>query len=315
MRQKITVPCRMLSSEILDKKAKNRSKQFYKRKHGANDFWERIDLMRILTPKVLGILNITEDSFSDGGLYLKSDKALEKARRLIEDGATIIDIGAASSNPATKAIPPQVEIDRLRPVIDYLFAKDIPISVDTFNPEVQRYVLQRKAQYINDIQGFPHPEIYPELAASDCKLIVMHSVQRLGPATVVETKPEQVFAEMLEFFTKRLKSLQNAGISSDRIILDPGMGFFLGSNPESSIHVLKNMHRLKDHFNLPMLVGVSRKSFLGAIVGGRTVAERGPATLATEIYLSYKGVDYIRTHDVRALNDALKVLKSLDTTE
>ena len=271
--------------------------------------------MQIQIPKILGILNITEDSFSDGGLYLEQDKALKKANQLIEDGATIIDLGAASSNPATQEISPQVEIDRLRPLVDYLLAKDILVSIDTFNPIVQRYALKSKVQYLNDIQGFPDAEIYPELADSDCKLIVMHSIQRLGPATVVETKPKQVVTEMIEFFQERLKSLQNAGISADRIILDPGMGFFLGSNPESSIHVLKNITRLKDHFDLPVLVGVSRKSFLGAIVGGRTVTERGPATLAAEIYLSFMGVDYIRTHDVSALNDVLKVFKTLDTAE
>jgi dihydropteroate synthase len=271
--------------------------------------------MKIFIPKILGILNITEDSFSDGGLYLAGEKALEKVRELIADGAAIIDLGAASSNPAAKTVPPQVEIERLGPLIDYLIANDIPVSIDTFQPEVQRYALQRKVDYLNDIQGFPHSEIYPELAASDCKLIVMHSIQRLGPATVVETRPEQVLAEMIAFFKERLTSLQNAGVTPDRVILDPGMGFFLGSNPESSIHVLKNISRLKESFNLPVLVGVSRKSFLGSIAGGRDVAERGPATLAAEIFLSYSGVDYIRTHDVRALNDALKVLKTLDSVE
>jgi dihydropteroate synthase type 2/dihydropteroate synthase type 3 len=260
----------------------------------------------------LGILNITTDSFSDGGLYLERDKALEKVQDLVAGGADIIDLGAASSNPATQEVTTQVEINRLKPLIEYLLAKDIPVSVDTFQPEVQKYALNSSVQYLNDIQGFPNMEMYPQLAASDCKLIVMHSIQRLGPATVVETKPEQVLAGIISFFKERIKSLQNAGISTERIILDPGMGFFLGSNPDSSVYVLKNITRLKDHFNLPVLVGVSRKSFLGNIVGGRAVTERGPATLAAEVYLSKMGVDYIRTHDVRALSDALKVLEMLN---
>ena len=263
-------------------------------------------------PKILGILNITEDSFSDGGLYLEPEKALQKAEQLIKGGAAVIDVGAASSNPATKKVSPKLEIERLETVIDFLLSRNIAISIDSFQPEVQRYVLKRKVHYLNDIQGFPCPGIYPDLAASDCKLIVMHSVQRLGPATIVETKPEQVWNGMMDFFTERLNSLKKAGISADRIIIDPGMGFFLGSNPGSSIHVLKNITRLKEHFNLPVLVGVSRKSFLGAIVGERAIAERGPATLAAEIYLSRMGIDYIRTHDVRALSDALKVLEKLE---
>ncbi len=267
--------------------------------------------MKTFTPKIMGILNITEDSFSDGGCYLEPEKALKKAEQLIHDGAAIIDIGAASSNPETKPVSPEVEIDRLNPVIDLLHFKNIPVSIDTFNPIVQRYAIEKRVRYLNDIQGFPNPAIYPELAESDCKLIVMHSVQRLGPATVVETKPEKVFAGMIKFFEERLKVLQDAGIPLERIILDPGMGFFLGSNPESSIYALTNIGVLKEYFHLPVLVGVSRKSFLSAIVGGRVPIERGAATLALEIYLCEMGVEYIRTHDVRALGDALKVFKTL----
>ncbi len=268
--------------------------------------------MKIITPQIMGILNITEDSFSDGGCYLELEKAFKKAEQLIDDGAAIIDIGAASSNPETKPVLPEMEIDRLNPVIERLLSRNIPVSIDTFNPIVQQYAIQKRVQYLNDIQGFPDPEIYPELAESNCKLIVMHSVQRLGPATVVETKPEKVFAGMIEFFEKRLKALQDAGISLERIILDPGMGFFLGANPESSTFVVKHIGTLREHFHLPLLVGVSRKSFLSAIVGGRAPLERGAATLASEIYLCEMGVEYIRTHDVRALGDALKVLKILE---
>lgn len=266
--------------------------------------------MKISTPKILGVVNITEDSFSDGGLYLDTSKAIEKSLELVENGADIIDLGAASSNTETKEVKPQEEINRLKPVISSLLQKNIPISIDTFKPEVQKYVLKNKVQYLNDIQGFPHAEIYADLAESDCKLIIMHSIQRFGPATVIETEPEKVFKGIIAFFVERIKTLQNSGIALERMILDPGMGFFLGSNPESSIYVLKNIKQLKEYFNLPVLVGVSRKSFLGNITNCK-VNERGPATLGAEIYLSYMGVDYIRTHEVRALNDALKVINTL----
>lgn len=266
--------------------------------------------MKISIPKILGVVNITEDSFSDGGLYLDTNKAIEKSLALMDDGADIIDLGAASSNTETKGVEPQEEINRLKPVINSLIEKNISLSIDTFKPEVQKYVLKNNVHYVNDIQGFPHNEVYSDLAKSNCKLIIMHSIQRFGPATVVETEPEKVFRGMIDFFVERIKTLQNAGIPLERMILDPGMGFFLGSNPESSIYVLKNIKLLKAYFNLPILVGVSRKSFLGNITNCK-VNERGPATLGAEIYLSYMGVDYIRTHDVRALNDALKVINAL----
>ena len=261
-------------------------------------------------PVILGIVNITTDSFSDGGLYLEPDSAIQKSVQLIKDGAGIIDLGAASSNIKTTAIEPAEEIRRLKPVSEYLKSKDIPVSIDTFNPEVQKYALEAGADYINDIQGFPHPEIYPDLADSDAKLIVMYSVQHFGPATVVETEPEQVFKDMMVFFEQRVSDLEKAGVSRDRIIIDPGMGFFLGSNPAVSIYALKRIKELKTNFNLPVLVGVSRKSFLGNITN-RKINERGASTLAAEIYLSYMGVDYIRTHDAAALSDALKIIECL----
>ena len=267
--------------------------------------------MKLKKPTILGVVNITEDSFSDGGLYLNYDKAIEKSLLLVKDGADIIDLGAASSNPESKEVKPHEEIIRLNDVIDKLHSQNISVSVDSFKPEVQKYFIKKNVHYLNDIQGFPYAELYPELAESNCKLIVMHSIQRLGKAQVIETVPENIFDGIIDFFSQRINSLQNSGVSSERIILDPGMGFFLGSNPETSIYVLKNIFRVKEYFKLPILVSVSRKSFLGTIVG-RGVNERTPATLAAEIYISYMGVDYIRTHDVRALSDALKVLGMLN---
>lgn len=266
--------------------------------------------MKAKRPKILGIVNITTDSFSDGGLYLNTDKAIEHALQLAEDGADIIDLGAASSNPQTSPVSVDEEINRLRPVIKALQEKGIAISVDTFKPEVQRFCLEQQVDYLNDIQGFPYPEIYPHLARSSCKLIVMHSIQRIGPATIIDTKPEELPASITTFFAQRVDELKAAGVASDRLILDPGMGFFLGSNPESSVIVLKNIGQLKQSFSLPVLIAISRKSFLGKITGS-DVKTRGAATLAAEIYSYQAGADYIRTHDVKALSDALKILERL----
>lgn len=260
--------------------------------------------------KIFGIVNITTDSFSDGGLYLDSDKAIEHALQLVADGADIIDLGAASSNPNTSEVSVEEEIRRLRPVISILKEKGITVSVDTFKPEVQRFCMEQGVDYINDIQGFPYPEFYPELVKSSCKLVVMHSVQRIGTATVIETNPEEVFNSMMLFFEERINALLNAGISKDRIILDPGMGFFLGSNPETSILVLKRFQEIKGQFELPVMIAVSRKSFLSKITGSDAKSRLAP-TLAAEIFAYKKGADYLRTHDVKSLFEAIQITDSL----
>jgi dihydropteroate synthase len=266
--------------------------------------------MKTNRPKILGIVNITTDSFSDGGLYLNTEKAIEHALELANDGAEVIDLGAASSNPQTSPVSVEEEIKRLRPVIKTLKEKGIAVSVDTFKPEVQRFCMEQGVEYLNDIQGFPYPDVYAELAASDCKLIIMHSMQRIGPATVIDTQPEDVLTSVIDFFSKRIMDLENAGVQRERMILDPGMGFFLGSNPESSVIVLKNIQRLKQLFGLPVLIALSRKSFLGKITESE-VKTRGAATLAAEIYAYQAGADFIRTHDAKALDDALKIFSRL----
>lgn len=262
--------------------------------------------------KIFGIVNITTDSFSDAGLYLDSEKAIEHALQLAADGADIIDLGAASSNPNTSEVRVEEEIRRLKPVISVLKEKGITISVDTFKPEVQLFCIKEGVDYINDIQGFPYPEFYPELAKSRCKLVVMHSVQRIGTATVIETNPEEVLKFMMQFFEERIEALIKTGISKERIILDPGMGFFLGSNPETSILVLKRFQKIKEQFGLPVMIAVSRKSFLGKITGS-DVKNRLAPTLAAEIFAYKKGADYLRTHDVRSLFDALRVTSVLES--
>lgn len=261
--------------------------------------------------KIFGIVNITTDSFSDGGLYLDTDKAIEHTLQLVEDGADVIDLGAASSNPDTTEVRVEDEIARLKPVIKALKEKAVSISVDTFKPEVQRFCMEQGVDYINDIQGFPYPETYPDLAKSACKLVLMHSVQRIGAATKIETNPEEVFASMMEFFKERITALVEAGVERERIILDPGMGFFLGSNPETSILVLKRFPEIQDAFGLAVMIALSRKSFLGKITGTDVKSRLAP-TLAAEIYANKKGADYLRTHDVKSLSDALKIFKALD---
>jgi dihydropteroate synthase type 2 len=261
-------------------------------------------------PRIIGIVNVTEDSFSDGGLYLEPVRAVGHARQLLADGAFAVDLGPASSHPDAQPVPPEEEIRRLEPVIGPLLEAGGRVSVDSFQPETQLWALERGVHYLNDIEGFRHPEIYPELARSDCGLVVMHSVQRRGAATRVHTDPETVIEGALEFFAERLAALEAAGVARQRIVLDPGMGFFLGADAEPSLLALRSLRRIGARFGLPVLVCVSRKSFLGALTQ-RAVSERLAATLAAELYAARHGADYIRTHDVRALDDALRVTCAL----
>ena len=255
---------------------------------------------------ILGIVNITEDSFSDGGRYLDASAAIAHARAMAGHGADVLDLGAAASNPNAKHVSPDREIARLAPVAEALKSEGHAVSIDSFSPAVQSWALSQGVDYLNDIQGFPHAEIYPELAASRCKLIVMHAVQGLGRATQTDVPPGQIMDRIKRFFEQRIAALVMAGIARARLILDPGMGFFVGSNPQTSLTVLQGLPELKAAFELPLLVSVSRKSFLRAVTG-RSAGRAGAATLSAELFASDQGTDYIRTHDPAALKDALAV--------
>jgi dihydropteroate synthase type 2 len=165
--------------------------------------------------------------------------------------------------------------------------------------------------YLNDIHGFPDAALYPALAASEAKLIVMHAVQARGKATVVDVPPGEIFDRIRRFFEARIAALTAAGIARERLILDPGMGFFLGRDPDTSLTMLRRLGDLKNCFGLPLLVSVSRKSFIRTLAG-RSAAEAGPASLAAEIFATAHGADHIRTHAPGPLKDALAVWASLD---
>jgi dihydropteroate synthase len=261
-------------------------------------------------PLIVGIVNITTDSFSDGGRYLAAGDALAHARQLRSAGADIIELGPAASHPAAARVGPEEEQRRLAPVIGPLAEAGIPVSVDSFLPATQRYAIAHGAAHLNDIQGFPDPGLYEDLAAADCRLVVMHSVQRTGPATRVTTDPARIWAGIEEFFVGRLAALQAAGIGLHRLIIDPGLGYFLGSNPEPSLVALAGIRHLRARFGLPVLISASRKSFLRTLTG-RAVAQSGPASLAAELFAAWQGAGYIRTHDVAALRDALLVLDAV----
>lgn len=263
-------------------------------------------------PVILGIVNLTEDSFSDGGRFLKPDAAVAQARKLAADGAAIVDLGAAASNPNARPVTPDEEIARLAPVVRTLKSEGIAVSIDSFAPEVQRWALTQGVDYLNDIHGFPDPELYPALADSAAGLIVMHAVQERGKATAVDVPPAEIFRRVLDFSDLRLAALERAGVARARLILDPGMGMFLGRRAQASFEVLRRVPELKKAFGLPVLISVSRKSFLRR-TANRSIAEAGPATLAGELFAAIQGADYIRTHDPAALADGLAVWEAVIT--
>lgn len=265
-------------------------------------------------PHIFGIVNITPDSFSDGGKYFDPAAAVAHARKLVSDGADVIDLGPASSNPDAMPVPPSEEIRRLAPVIEALAGDGIPLSVDSFHTETQAYALSQGATYLNDIRGFAEESFYPVLAASDAGLVLMHSIQREGNADRRAAPDGDILDHIGRFFETRLSALEKAGIARSRVVLDPGMGFFLGPTPEPSFEVLARLGELKDRFGLPVFVSVSRKSFLRSVTG-RAPGEAGAATLAAELLAALRGADFIRTHEPGPLADALSVAARVETAQ
>jgi dihydropteroate synthase type 2 len=262
-------------------------------------------------PAIFGIVNITEDSFSDGGRFLNPAAALAHAHALVADGAQVVDLGAAASNIDARPVAEEEEIRRLDPLIAALQADGTPVSVDSFLPAVQRFAIARGVEYLNDIQGFPDAALYPELAVAQCQLVVMHAVQGRGRAQRLELGAREVWERIKQFFDQRITALEEAGVARDRIILDPGMGFFLSSRPEASLYVLARLGELKRIFGLPVLVSVSRKSFLRSLTGRASAAELGAATLAAELAAVARGADFVRTHEPAALVDGLRVMAAM----
>lgn len=261
-------------------------------------------------PQLFGIVNITNDSFSDGGRFLDAQSAVAHARKLLDEGADALDVGAAASNPDAEPISPAEEIRRLKPLLDAGLDR-ARLSIDTFSPETQAWALDQHVGWLNDIQGFPDPAIYPRLAASDARLIVMHNITRRGAARYVETDPARIFDILFDYFDTRLAALERSGVRRERIVLDPGMGYFLGTDPEVSLTVLRELPRLRQRYNLPLMISVSRKSFVRRLAGVG-VADAGAATLAAELFAASKGADILRTHDPKATRQALGVWTALN---
>ncbi len=257
---------------------------------------------------IFGIVNVTPDSFSDGGRHLAPEAAIERALQLRADGADVVDLGAESTHPDAEDVDAATEIERLRPVVDALVGRGIAVSIDTNKPAVMAAMTARGASWLNDVAGFRTEAAVAAAAACTAKLVVMFARNHGPRAERRATRDGDVVAEAIAFFRDRIAALTAAGVAKDRIVLDPGMGFFLGPDVATSVAMLRRLPELQS-LGLPLFVSVSRKSFLGQLTG-RAVSERGAATLAAELFAAQNGAAWIRTHDVRALRDGLVVARA-----
>jgi dihydropteroate synthase len=256
---------------------------------------------------VMGVLNVTPDSFSDGGQYNRPDAALVRARQMVADGATFIDIGGESTRPGATPVSLQEELDRVCPVVEAAARElDAVISVDTSAPEVMAETAKLGAGLINDVRALQRDGA-PEVAAkAGIPVCIMHIE---GEPDTMQDRPEyrNVRREVSAFLTERIRVAEHAGIRPENILLDPGFGF--GKSLEHNLQLLASLEQMHI-LGHPLLVGVSRKSMLGHITG-REVNERLPASLAAATIAAMKGASIIRVHDVRETVDAIRVVAAV----
>jgi len=262
-----------------------------------------------LPPKIMGILNITDDSFYDGGRFLGSGRAIARAMQMIVDGADIIDIGGESTRPGSRRITSDEELNRVLPILQGVKRiSKIEVSIDTYKPLVARKAIESGADIINDIYAL---RFDPQMAdilrdAPHVKLVLMHMQ---GEPAHMQDNPhyDDVVQEIMDFFEKRIEFCEQNDIHKDRLILDPGIGF--GKTPEDNITILKNIDKFHS-FGIPLLIGASRKSFLGSIYES-TPQERLAGTLAVTALCGASGVSCVRVHDVKEHKQFLETMSRI----
>ena len=246
----------------------------------------------------MGVVNVTPDSFSDGGRFEDAEAALAHAHSLLEEGADILDVGGESTRPGAAAVAAEEELRRVLPIVRQL--RDVPISVDTRKPEVMRAVLDFGASMINDVQALSAPGALEAVAKSDCAVCLMHMQ---GEPGTMQRDPQyaDVFGEVKSFLKQRVAALTSSGIETARIVVDPGFGF--GKTVEHNLILLKRLSELSE---LPILAGLSRKSSLQKITG-RPVEERLAGSLAMALLALQGGAKILRVHDVKETRDVIAV--------
>ncbi len=254
-------------------------------------------------PLVMGILNVTPDSFSDGGRFQSLEFAISRAEEMAADGADLIDVGGESSRPGSPAVPLEEELRRVMPALYALRGLGKALSVDTYKPEVMREAIIAGADMINDINGFRAPGAIAAVTDSDCGLCIMH--MQSTPATMQQNPAySDVVADVIAYLAERVDFMLAAGIDRERICVDPGFGF--GKTVEHNFALLRATGRIGQELGLPVLAGLSRKSMIGAVTG-RPVEQRLAGSLAGALAAVAHGAKIVRVHDVAETVDALKV--------
>ncbi len=262
-------------------------------------------------PLVMGILNVTPDSFSDGGDFVSLDAALGRAEAMIADGADIIDIGGESTRPGSERVSDEIESRRVLPVIEAIVKRfDTPISIDTSKSGVARRAVEAGAEIINDISGLRFdPEVGRVAAETGSGLALMHS---RGVFETLHSEPpvDDIMAEVIAGLHHSLNEAHSFGVKDEQIVLDIGIGF--GKRLEQNLELIAKLGKLQQEFsNFPLLVGTSRKSFIGKLLGGRPVEDRIYGSIATAVVAVWNGANIVRVHDVRETVDALTITGSL----
>jgi dihydropteroate synthase len=262
--------------------------------------------LRLERVHVMGVLNVTPDSFSDGGRYAALDAALAQAQALVEQGADILDVGGESTRPGAAPVPPEVERERVLPLLRELRGLPVPVSVDTSQPALMRAALELGVSIVNDVRSLRAPGALAAVRDSGCGVVLMHL--RGEPATM-QQQPEyaDVVAEVRQWLARRLEEVEAAGVAAARVALDPGFGF--GKTHVHNLALLAALDRLCPP-QRPLLVGLSRKSSLGRLTG-RPPGERLAASLAAALLAADAGARVVRVHDVAATRDALAVWESV----
>jgi dihydropteroate synthase len=259
--------------------------------------------LRLRRPLIMGVVNVTPDSFYDGGRFVYSERAVAHGRLLAEQGADILDIGGESTRPGAAPVPLAQELERVLPVLEGLRGLDVPLSVDTYKPAVMRAALDAGASMVNDINALQAEGALEAMRASDCAICLMH--KQGDPQTMQDNVHyDDVVREVRDFLAGRVEACEAAGIERDRIVLDPGFGF-----GKRSAHNLELLRRLRALVALgyPVLVGLSRKSTLGKITN-RPVAQRTIASITAALLAVQRGAALVRVHDVAETRDALQIL-------
>lgn len=262
-------------------------------------------------PLIMGILNVTPDSFSDGGSYHSLDQAVDRAIEMVEQGADIIDIGGESTRPFADPVSIQEEIDRTLPVIHGLIQKvKIPLSIDTRHPEVARLALEAGASIVNDVNGLREPGMDQLVVETDSSAVIMHMK---GTPKDMQVSPsyEDVIEDIHVFLSERVDHMVDLGANRDRLFIDPGIGF--GKRVGDNLMILRELARFSD-IGCPILLGASRKSFIGEVLDSE-VDDRLEGSLASAVIAAVNGASILRVHDVRETKRALKIFQSMKDPE